>query len=85
MAFTRTIETDWGMTVLDSYCRIEAVSLASKSSISFHLRFYAKPENKPFFKEQVFACSYDIDGVNPIKQAYLYLRSLPEFASAKDC
>jgi hypothetical protein len=27
----------------------------------------------------------DLDGPNPIKQAYLYLKTLPEFADAVDC
>jgi hypothetical protein len=31
------------------------------------------------------SCKYDITGNNPIAQAYMYLKTLPEFASAKDC
>jgi hypothetical protein len=29
--------------------------------------------------------NYDINGENPIKQVYIYLKSLPEFAGAVDC
>lgn len=29
--------------------------------------------------------SLDLDGANPIKQAYEYLKTLPEFADATDC
>jgi hypothetical protein len=85
MAFTQTINTGWGITVPNAYCRVEAVSLIAKDNISFHLRSYAEPEDKPFFKEQIFTCSYDIDGPNPIKQAYLHLKCLFEFTDATDC
>jgi hypothetical protein len=29
--------------------------------------------------------AYDIDGENPVRQAYLHLKTLPEFAGATDC
>jgi len=29
--------------------------------------------------------NYDLDGENPIKQAYIHLKTLPEFADAVDC
>jgi len=29
--------------------------------------------------------NYDINGENPIKQAYLHIKTLPEFAGAIDC
>lgn len=39
--------------------------------------------------ESVFTNFYDftldLDGGNPIKQAYLHLKTLPEFAGATDC
>ena len=28
---------------------------------------------------------YDLDGENPIKQAYEYIKTLPEFEGAEDC
>lgn len=28
---------------------------------------------------------YNLNGENPIKQAYLYLKTLPEFSDATDC
>jgi hypothetical protein len=30
-------------------------------------------------------CPYDIEGDNPIKQAYEHLKTLPEFEGAIDC
>ena len=34
---------------------------------------------------QTFQFPLDINGPNPIKQAYLHLKTLPEFANATDC
>jgi hypothetical protein len=85
MALSRTIDTDWDISVPGAYCRAEAVLLASKESMTFHLRSYTAAENVPSFAEEVFQAPYDIEGGNPIKQAYEYLKTLPEFESAEDC
>ena len=85
MALTRTIQTEWGFSVENAYSRVEAVSLVDKDKISFHVRSYGSPQNVPSFEEQVLNCSYDINGVNPIAQAYEHLKTLPEFADAVDC
>jgi phenylalanine-4-hydroxylase len=85
MAISHTINTPWGVAVPDAYCRVEAVALESKEEISFHVRHYKAPDGVPFFTEQVLHCHYDIDGTNPIKQAYDHLKTLPEFAGATDC
>ena len=36
-------------------------------------------------KESRDTFSLDLDGPNPIKQAYLHLKTLPEFSDAVDC
>lgn len=84
MALSMSIETVHGLEVPDAYHRVEALELASKSSMSFHVRAYVSAD-KPFVSESVHAAPYDIAGDNPIKQAYIYVKSLPEFASATDC
>ena len=40
---------------------------------------------KESFDEKTFYCEYGINGENPIKQAYLHLKTLPEFADTVDC
>jgi len=40
--------------------------------------------NKSIF-EKTFSHLMDLNGENPIKQAYLHLKTLPEFADAVDC
>jgi hypothetical protein len=85
MALSRNIDTDWGISVPDAYCRIEAVSLTGKDTMSFHVRSYTAAKDVPFFIEQTITCPYDITGSNPIAQAYQFLKTLPEFSDATDC
>lgn len=84
MALKKTITTIYGNQVSNAYHRIENVRLDKKNLISFHLKSYVDAIY-PNFCETIYHCSYDINGVNPIKQAYLYLKTLPEFAGAVDC
>ncbi len=37
------------------------------------------------FDKIVYVTSYNIDGENPFKQAYEYIKTLPEYADAIDC
>lgn len=85
MALKKTTKTEWGIEVKEAYSRIENVILTAKDKITFHVRSYVSNDGVPFFTEKVFGCAYDINGENPIKQAYLHLKTLPEFAGAVDC
>jgi hypothetical protein len=84
MALSKTITTVHGFKAVDAYHRVEAVALPAKDQMTFHVRSYTSTD-KPFFVEQVVSCVYDLDGANPIKQAYEYLKTLPEFEGATDC
>lgn len=84
MALAKTVQTIHGFQALNAYHRVEAVSLISKDQIGFHVRSYTS-QDKPFFAEQVMTAAYVIAGENPIKQAYVYIKTLPEFAGAVDC
>lgn len=44
-----------------------------------------KDSNSDPYQLQYINASYDINGENPIKQAYLHLKTLPEFSDAIDC
>jgi len=85
MALKQKIKTEWGIEVENAYSRIENVTLTAKDKITFLVRSYVSNDGVPFFTEKVSGCSYDINGENPIKQAYLNLKTLPEFADAVDC
>lgn len=84
MALLKTVSTVHGLQAVNAYHRVEAVTLQNKETITFHVRSYLATD-KPFFMESVLSCGYAIDGENPIKQAYKYLKTLPEFAGATDC
>lgn len=84
MALLKTISTVYGFEAVDAYHRVEAVSIVSKESVNFYLRSY-KEVGKPFFAEQLLSANYSLTGENPIKQAYLHVKSLSQFADAVDC
>ena len=84
MALKKTASTVHGFEAVDAYHRVEAISLLAKDKITFHVRSYNSLD-KPFFGESVVSCGYNLDGLNPIKQAYEQLKTLPEFEGAIDC
>lgn len=36
-------------------------------------------------RQATYGCAVDLEGNNQIRQAYLHLKTLPEFANATDC
>jgi hypothetical protein len=84
MALSKTITTSHGFQAVDAYHRVEAVSINSKNSFDFHVRSY-KEIDWPFFGEKVISAPFNLNGDNPFKQAYLHLKTLPEFEDAVDC
>jgi hypothetical protein len=84
MALQMDIVTPHGLEVANAYHRVEGVELLTKELVRFHVRAYASA-GKPFVMEAIHAALYDLNGANPIAQAYVYLKSLPEFELATDC
>jgi hypothetical protein len=84
MALKKTTTTSQGFEAENAYHRVEGLSLLNKENITFRVSSY-KDQSSNSFEEKSYLCSYDINGENPIKQAYLHLKILPEFAGAVDC
>ena len=84
MALQLTITTNTGLTAQAAYHRVEKIYFDNKTNISFVLASF-KTLDYPSFQSKAYACEYDIEGSNPIAQAYEYLKTLPEFAGATDC
>lgn len=88
MAIKKTVLTASGLTVDAAYCRTALPTLTSKESMRFDLAcFNVSPEANPtpavVFS---FECSYEMDSnKNIFEQAYLHIKSLPEWADAVDC
>jgi hypothetical protein len=84
MAIKKSVQTSFGVDVLDAYHRVEGVQLVSKDKIKFQVRA-SLDGVKPHFDDAAYECAYDIQGDNPIRQAYRHLKTLTEFANAIDC
>jgi len=84
MALKLTVNTESGFTAQDAYHRINSVFLMDKETMSFNLTSYKTPD-LPAFKTAGYECAYNLNGANPIAQAYYHLKTLPEFADAIDC
>lgn len=84
MAFRQIIILESGITVEAAYRRVESVSISADGSMKAQVRTYAASD-VPACHDASFVMSYDMNGTNPIRQAYLHLKTLPEFANAVDC
>jgi hypothetical protein len=82
MALQKTINFK-GITVSDAYLRIQSFS-GSKKLLKFELATHYRSGEQALTVSS-FEIPYSIDGSNPIKQAYNYLKTLPEFSGSTDC
>jgi hypothetical protein len=67
----------------DSYLKVTSFS-GSKEIVSFDLSAF-KVKDGVLLQKQEYVFAIDLEGSNPIKQAYEYLKTLPEFSDAVDC
>ena len=65
------------------YCKVTSFG-GSKENFSFDVGTF-KEKNGTLLSRQNYNLVFDFEGPNPIKQAYLHLKSLPEFSDAVDC
>ena len=84
MALKKTVNTIQGFEAIDAYHRVEGVQI-NKDKINFQIRSYKDDSGLPHFADLSFNCAYDIQGDNPIRQAYKFIKTLPDFADAVDC
>ncbi len=71
-----------GLSVSGGYFKVTQVR-ATKDSLEYDVSCMANAQSTGLFSETHF-CAYDINGENPIKQAYENLKTLPEFSDAED-
>lgn len=84
MAISKTVMTPHGIEVQNAYHRVEGLTFQSKNKLKFQVRT-SLDGVKPHFDDAAYECEYDIQGDNPIRQAYKHLKTLPDFAGAVDC
>ncbi|MCP1679406.1 hypothetical protein J2T31_002138 [Kerstersia gyiorum] len=87
MALKIAITSSSGVSVPSAYHRVENLYLDGKERIAFRLRTYVSHETTDLdaLDERMFRCAYDLEGENPICQAYRHLKTLPDFEGATDC
>ena len=84
MALRKTVDTPFGITVNDAYHRVSNIQITNKTQLQFVLESSVDGQ-LPSFASSVHICNFDIDSFNPIKQAYLCAKKLPEYDGAIDC
>ena len=84
MALKKSIVMPQGYEVKDAYFRIENLSLHGKEAMTYNIRGYADT-SKPSFIEFVHSCNYELNGKNPIEQAYENAKTTPDFEGCEDC
>lgn len=85
MALQMTKTTRYGFVAENAYHRVEQLTITNKNSLQFIVKSYKDASVKPSFNDSSYDAEYDIEGDNPICQAYKYLKTLPDFANATDC
>jgi hypothetical protein len=87
MALFATLSKDIplvGTVQLPSYCKVTHV-LASKDAAEATMVARKNTSDGELVTTQVFSFVPDLSGSNFIAQAYLHIKTLPEFAGATDC
>ena len=84
MALQKTVNTPHGFESVNAYHRVEGVRLQGKESIAFQVRSYKSKDHNVAFSDASYTCKYELEGSNPIAQAYLHLKTLEDFAGAAD-
>jgi hypothetical protein len=84
MAIKKQVITPHGFTVDDAYHRVDGATIIGKDKMNFSVKVY-KDIDKESFASSSFVCAYDLNGGNPLQQAYAHLKTLEEFKDSKDC
>ena len=85
MALTQDYLTAWDFTIPSAYFKVTSVTIESKTAMTVFVRVLANKDCSNAVLETRYSAEYNLDGPNPIKQAYLHLKTLPEFSDAEDC
>jgi hypothetical protein len=87
MALTQSqiFATKYKQDVSINNCYIKVAVVTATKSTCTALVWFMSSQIGEQLEERPYFFSYDITGENPIKQAYEYLKTLPEFANATDC
>jgi hypothetical protein len=86
MAIKKTIQTQFGIKIVDAYIKVERVTFDDKNTMRFVLATYAVAEGGfPPVQESQHVCDHNLDGENAYAQAYAFAKTLPEYLDAVNC
>ena len=80
-----SFKTKYSIDAIVDSCYIKVNSTHTTKSFGTALVQFFPNDKSSVLEELPYQFVYDINGENPIKQAYLHLKTLPEFATATDC
>lgn len=81
-----TVKIVRGFACEAAYIRVGTVSIIGKNRMTLSVLYFpSAAQTQMNFHSVDHSAAYDILGDNPIRQAYLHLKTLPEFAGATDC
>ncbi|MNK92404.1 hypothetical protein D3C87_1125280 [compost metagenome] len=74
-----------GIVVNNAYVRVVMPTISpGNTRFEFVAHVMVSPETDSF-KATAYEAPYDLEGANPVEQAYAYLKTLPEFEGYTDC
>lgn len=74
-----------GLAAPNTYTVISSLTINPDKAGMSYMVLYKAACDQPSYEASSFASEYDLEGENPFKQAYEYLKLLPEFKGCTDC
>jgi hypothetical protein len=85
MALKKNFETQFGFTLVDAYHKVMSVKIENKTSMAFSVGVFVNAEKEIPAQAISYFCDYELNGENPLVQAYNHLKTMPAFDGATDC
>ncbi len=85
MALQKTIQSNFGLEIQNAYHRVGRIQIVNKTEMTFSVSAFIDDKANLPVEATSHTCPYDLTGENALSQAYIYLKTLPEFAGATDC
>ena len=85
MAIQMSDNSPAGLHAVDAYHRVEEVSIKTKHMLFYTVRSYQSSDSVTPFKESKHRTTYDLNGENPIQQAYSHLKTVEYYKGSVDC
>ena len=82
---TITLVDNFGEQIVFENAYIQAAKVETSKNASFATVLVRRSPNAQVLETRMAEFCLDLNGPNPIKQAYEHLKTLPEFEGAEDC